>query len=115
MNFRKLAWKNLAHRPVRTLLTAGGVALAVAVAVSLGGRSAAALEVDPRDFAVYRIAIPPEVLAPGEPLEVAFDLPDARSSAGDPRVLGIAVQTVKILKLAGASAAAGAAPAASAP
>ncbi len=37
MNFRKLAWKNLAHRPVRTLLTAGGVALAVAVAVSLGG------------------------------------------------------------------------------
>ncbi len=85
------------------------------VAVSLGGRSAAALEVDPRDFAVYRIAIPPEVLAPGEPLEVAFDLPDARSSAGDPRVLGIAVQTVKILKLAGASAAAGAAPAASAP
>ena len=77
--------------------------------------SAAALEVDPRDFAVYRIAIPPEVLAPGEPLEVAFDLPDARSSAGDPRVLGIAVQTVKILKLAGASAAAGAAPAASAP
>lgn len=37
MNFPLLAWRNLARRPVRTLLTAGGVALAVAVAVSLGG------------------------------------------------------------------------------
>ena len=37
MTFATFAWKNLARRPVRTLLTAGGVALAVAVAVSLGG------------------------------------------------------------------------------
>jgi putative ABC transport system permease protein len=37
MNFQGFAWKNLTRRPVRTLLTAGGVALAVAVAVSLGG------------------------------------------------------------------------------
>ena len=37
MTFREFAWKNLTRRPVRTLLTAGGVALAVAVAVSLGG------------------------------------------------------------------------------
>lgn len=37
MTFLGFAWKNLARRPVRTLLTAGGVALAVAVAVSLGG------------------------------------------------------------------------------
>jgi putative ABC transport system permease protein len=37
MNFASFAWKNLTRRPVRTLLTSGGVALAVAVAVSLGG------------------------------------------------------------------------------
>jgi putative ABC transport system permease protein len=37
MTFASFAWKNLTRRPVRTLLTAGGVALAVAVAVSLGG------------------------------------------------------------------------------
>ena len=37
MTFRAFAWKNLTRRPVRTMLTAGGVALAVAVAVSLGG------------------------------------------------------------------------------
>ncbi|MDR2849769.1 MAG: ABC transporter permease [Verrucomicrobiota bacterium] len=37
MTFTAFAWKNLTRRPVRTLLTSGGVALAVAVAVSLGG------------------------------------------------------------------------------
>lgn len=37
MTFTSFAWKNLTRRPVRTMLTAGGVALAVAVAVSLGG------------------------------------------------------------------------------
>ena len=37
MTFPAFAWKNLTRRPVRTALTAGGVALAVAVAVSLGG------------------------------------------------------------------------------
>ena len=37
ISFTAFAWKNLTRRPVRTALTAGGVALAVAVAVSLGG------------------------------------------------------------------------------
>lgn len=37
MNFATLAFKNLSRRPVRTSLTVLGVALAVAVAVSLGG------------------------------------------------------------------------------
>ena len=37
MNLTSFAWKNLTRRPVRTMLTAGGVGLAVAVAVSLGG------------------------------------------------------------------------------
>ncbi|MCM8814027.1 MAG: ABC transporter permease [Candidatus Omnitrophica bacterium] len=37
MNYTSFAWKNLIRRPVRTALTAAGVALAAAVAVSLGG------------------------------------------------------------------------------
>lgn len=37
MKFPTFAWRNLTRRRVRTALTMGGVALAVAVAVSLGG------------------------------------------------------------------------------
>ena len=37
MRYLALAYKNLLRRPVRSLLTISGVALAVAVAVSLGG------------------------------------------------------------------------------
>lgn len=37
MTYTSFAWKNLTRRPMRTALTSGGVALAVAVAVSLGG------------------------------------------------------------------------------
>jgi hypothetical protein len=37
MRFVSLALKNLLRRPVRTSLTVAGVALAVAVAVSLAG------------------------------------------------------------------------------
>ena len=37
MRYLALAYKNLLRRPVRSLLTVSGVALAVAVAVSLGG------------------------------------------------------------------------------
>jgi putative ABC transport system permease protein len=37
MRYLSLAWKNLFRRPVRSALTIAGVALAVAVAVSLGG------------------------------------------------------------------------------
>jgi putative ABC transport system permease protein len=37
MRYLSLAWKNLFRRPVRSILTIAGVALAVAVAVSLGG------------------------------------------------------------------------------
>lgn len=66
--------------------------------VFISGRPAGVLQVDPRDFATFRLAVPPEVLVPGQPLDVVFDLPDARSSRADPRVLGIALQSVAILK-----------------
>lgn len=69
MNFPLLAWRNLARRPVRTLLTAGGVALAVAVAVSLGGfnlgyRRAIAGSIEQLGFQVM-------VMAKGCPYEAA--------------------------------------------
>ena len=69
MTFSGLAWKNLTRRPVRTALTAGGVALAVAVAVSLGGfnlgyRRAIAGSIEQLGFQVM-------VMAKGCPYEAA--------------------------------------------
>jgi len=69
MTFGAFAWKNLTRRPVRTLLTAGGVALAVAVAVSLGGfnlgyRRAIAGSIEQLGFQVM-------VMAKGCPYEAA--------------------------------------------
>ena len=69
MTYRALAWKNLVRRPVRTALTAGGVALAVAVAVGLGGfnlgyRQAIAGSIEQLGFQVM-------VMAKGCPYEAA--------------------------------------------
>lgn len=69
MNYASLAWRNLTRRPVRTALTAGGVALAVAVAVSLGGfnlgyRQAIAGSIEQLGFQVM-------VMAKGCPYEAA--------------------------------------------
>jgi putative ABC transport system permease protein len=69
LNFPLLACRNLSRRPVRTALTAGGVALAVAVAVSLGGfnlgyRRAIAGSIEQLGFQVM-------VMAKGCPYEAA--------------------------------------------
>jgi putative ABC transport system permease protein len=69
MTYGRLAWRNLARRPVRTALTAAGVALAVAVAVSLGGfnlgyRQAIAGSIERLGFQVM-------VMAKGCPYEAA--------------------------------------------
>ncbi|HOE00504.1 MAG TPA: ABC transporter permease [Kiritimatiellia bacterium] len=69
MNLTSFAWKNLTRRPVRTMLTAGGVGLAVAVAVSLGGfnlgyRQAIAGSIEQLGFQVM-------VMAKGCPYEAA--------------------------------------------
>jgi len=69
MNYASFAWRNLTRRPVRTALTAGGVALAVAVAVSLGGfnlgyRQAIAGSIEQLGFQVM-------VMAKGCPYEAA--------------------------------------------
>jgi putative ABC transport system permease protein len=67
--FFSLAWKNLRRRPVRTGLTVTGVALAVAVAVSLGGfmlgyRGAIDRSIDMLGFQVM-------IMAKGCPYEAA--------------------------------------------
>lgn len=69
MTWIRLAWNNLARRPVRTSLTAVGVGLATAVAVSLGGfnlgfRSAIARSIEQLGFQVM-------VMAKGCPYEAA--------------------------------------------
>lgn len=69
MTYANLAWKNLVRRPVRTALTAGGVALAVALTVSLGGfnrgyRRAIAGSIEQLGFQVM-------VMAKGCPYEAA--------------------------------------------
>ena len=69
MNLTSFAWKNLTRRLVRTMLTAGGVGLAVAVAVSLGGfnlgyRQAIAGSIEQLGFQVM-------VMAKGCPYEAA--------------------------------------------
>jgi len=69
MNYAAFAWKNLTRRPVRTGLTVGGVALATAVAVSLGGfnlgyRRAIAGSIERLGFQVM-------VMAKGCPYEAA--------------------------------------------
>ena len=69
MTYATFAWRNLTRRPVRTTLTAGGVALAVAVAVSLGGfnlgyRNAISGSIEQLGFQVM-------VMAKGCPYEAA--------------------------------------------
>ncbi len=69
MTFRFFAWRNLTRRRIRTLLTTGGVALAVAVAVSLGAfnlgyRRAIAGSIEQLGFQVM-------VMAKGCPYEAA--------------------------------------------
>ncbi|HJV43022.1 hypothetical protein [Caulobacter sp.] len=49
-------------------------------------------------FNSYHFTVPANVVAPGQPVWFMFELPDARTSAVDPRKLGIAVQELKVLK-----------------
>lgn len=61
MNFLRLAWRNLAHRPLRTALTVTGIGLAVAVAVSLigfnlGYRESINVSIDKLGFQVMLMA-----------------------------------------------------------
>jgi hypothetical protein len=66
------------------------------VTVSLGGRVLKDIKVEEGIFEPYRIHIPGGLVKPGQPVVLQFDLPDARVSANDPRMLGVAIQSAKI-------------------
>jgi len=44
----------------------------------------------------YHFKVAPGVLRPGQPTIISFDLPEARTSPRDPRLLGIALQRVSM-------------------
>ena len=54
--------------------------------------------VDPGSFYVYRFEVPRDAVKPGQPVRFTFDLPDARRSLDDERVLGIGVQEIRIVQ-----------------
>ncbi|MDG2523404.1 DUF6311 domain-containing protein [Caulobacter segnis] len=68
-----------------------------AVAISVGGRKIADLTVEPGVFTTHRIGVPQEYVQAGQPVVLTLDLPDARASAADPRVLGVAIQQLRVL------------------
>lgn len=69
MTYLTLASKNLLRRPVRTLLTVAGVALAVAVAVSLGGFNLGYRRA--LDQSIERLGFQMMIMAKGCPYEAA--------------------------------------------
>lgn len=62
------------------------------------GRRLGSHEIGAATFYTYRFAVPADVAKPGETIRFAFDLPDARVGGSDPRMLGIAVQEIKVLR-----------------
>ncbi len=67
------------------------------VPVFVNDRLVSELSVAPGIFAPYRIYVPAELIRRNKPVRLRFNLPDARSSAGDPRVLGVALQQIRVL------------------
>ena len=68
------------------------------VTLYAGDRALGSHEVEVSTFNSYRFTVPAEVAKPGETVTFTFDLPDARVSQNDPRMLGIAVQTITLLR-----------------
>ncbi|WP_421739107.1 hypothetical protein [Caulobacter sp.] len=64
---------------------------------SINGRRLAPFQVDPGNFYNYRFKVPADLLKAGKPVRIKLDLPDARNSTGDPRILGIGLQQVRVL------------------
>lgn len=62
------------------------------------GRRLNSQNIDTGSFYTYRFNIPAGLATPGQPVRFMFDLPDARASKGDPRVLGIGVQEITVLQ-----------------
>lgn len=66
------------------------------VTLYAGDRALGSHEVEVSAFNNYRFAVPADIAKPGETVTFTFELPDARVSRADPRMLGIAVQTITL-------------------
>jgi hypothetical protein len=66
------------------------------VAVFVNGRPSASLQVGSGSFRTYRLLVSREVVLQRQALEIVFDLPEARAPLADPRLLGIALQSVVV-------------------
>lgn len=62
------------------------------------GRRVDSQSVDTGNFYTYRFKVPNGAVKPGQAVRFMFDLPDARASKNDPRVLGIGVQEIRIVQ-----------------
>ncbi|MEO6341193.1 MAG: WcbI family polysaccharide biosynthesis putative acetyltransferase [Caulobacteraceae bacterium] len=72
-------------------------ALAQTVEVSIAGELLATWAVRPAHWLSYSVSVPARLFERGGPLRLTLSIPDAaRPSAGDPRLLGIAVQRLSI-------------------
>uniref|UniRef100_UPI0025D0A4DD hypothetical protein n=1 Tax=uncultured Caulobacter sp. TaxID=158749 RepID=UPI0025D0A4DD len=60
------------------------------------GRRLETQAVDPKDFILYRFTAPKDVVKPGQPIRFTLDIPQARVSSMDPRMLGVAVQEIRL-------------------
>lgn len=86
--------------PLRIALTALAYAAPRAagqtVVLKVNGRRIARLDVAADAFRTYEAGIPPGLLAAANPFVLRIETPQSRSPGSDPRVLGIAVQELKL-------------------
>lgn len=66
------------------------------VIVRMADRVIGELSVAPGVFEPYRVRAPTDLLTPGQPLRLVFDIPGAHALAQDPRALGVAIQSAKV-------------------
>ncbi len=64
---------------------------------SVGGEALTGFKVEPGAFFAYRFRVPGRLAKPGEVLRVKLGLPNALVTKGDPRMLGVGLQQVRVL------------------
>lgn len=64
---------------------------------SVNGQELIGFKVEPGAFFTYRFRVPARLAPPGKLLQVKLGLPDALVTKGDPRMLGVGLQQVRIL------------------
>ncbi len=64
---------------------------------SVDGQALTGFRVEPGAFFAYRFRVPASLATPGEIMKVKLGLPDALVTKGDPRMLGVGLQQVRVL------------------